>query len=71
MCLGSLIIACTPTYESIGIIAPCCLLFARILQGLSIGGEEGTVAAYLTELAPVKKGVFMRVFKPSLLLWVK
>ena len=63
MCSGSLIIACTPTYESIGIFAPCCLLFARILQGLSIGGEEGTVAAYLSELAPREQRGFYASFQ--------
>jgi MHS family alpha-ketoglutarate permease-like MFS transporter len=63
MCTGSLIIACMPTYESIGIIAPCCLLFARILQGLSIGGEEGTVAAYLSELAPPDQRGFYASFQ--------
>lgn len=33
---GSLIIACTPSYESIGIMAPIILVLARLLQGLSL-----------------------------------
>jgi MHS family alpha-ketoglutarate permease-like MFS transporter len=51
MCTGSLIIACTPGYASIGIAAPVLLLLARLLQGLSVGGEYGTSATYLSEMA--------------------
>src|SRR5256714_788568 len=51
MCFGSLMIAVTPTYASIGIWAPILLGLARILQGLSLGGEYGTSATYLTEMA--------------------
>ncbi len=51
MCGGSLIIACTPGYASIGIAAPVLLVLARLLQGLSVGGEYGTSATYLSEMA--------------------
>lgn len=51
MCFGSLMIAVTPTYESIGIGAPIVLLLARLIQGLSLGGEYGTSATYLSEVA--------------------
>jgi MFS transporter, MHS family, alpha-ketoglutarate permease len=51
MCGGSLIIACTPGYASIGIAAPILLVLARLLQGLSVGGEYGTSATYLSEMA--------------------
>lgn len=51
MCTGSLIIACTPGYASIGVAAPALLLFARLLQGLSVGGEYGSSATYLSEMA--------------------
>ncbi|WP_202845503.1 MFS transporter [Luteimonas saliphila] len=51
MCGGSLLIACTPGYDSIGIAAPVLLLLARLLQGLSVGGEYGTSATYLSEVA--------------------
>ncbi len=54
MCLGSLIIACTPTYKVIGGWAPALLLFARMLQGFSIGGEYGSSATYLSEMASSK-----------------
>lgn len=51
MCAGSLLIACLPTYASIGAAAPALLLFARLLQGLSVGGEYGTTATYMSEVA--------------------
>ena len=51
MCLGSLAIACLPTYASIGAAAPVLLLAARLLQGLSVGGEYGTTATYMSEVA--------------------
>ena len=51
MCGGSLIITFTPGYASIGIYAPILLILARLLQGLSVGGEYGTSATYLSEMA--------------------
>jgi MHS family alpha-ketoglutarate permease-like MFS transporter len=51
MCLGSAMIALTPTHASIGLAAPALLGLARIIQGLSLGGEYGTSAVYLTEVA--------------------
>ena len=51
MCFGSLIIACLPTYASIGLWAAALLLVARLLQGLSVGGEYGTSATYMSEVA--------------------
>lgn len=51
MCLGSLVIACLPGYESIGTWAPALLLLARLFQGLSVGGEYGTSATYMSEVA--------------------
>ena len=51
MCAGSLMIACLPTYATIGAWAPALLLVARLLQGLSVGGEYGTVATYMSEVA--------------------
>lgn len=51
MCTGSLIIAITPTYATIGVAAPVLLLLARLLQGFSVGGEYGTSATYLSETA--------------------
>lgn len=51
MCVGSLMIAGLPTYASIGGWAPALLLAARLLQGLSVGGEYGTAATYMSEVA--------------------
>jgi MHS family alpha-ketoglutarate permease-like MFS transporter len=51
MCLGSLVIACLPGYDSIGTWAPALLLIARLFQGLSVGGEYGTSATYMSEVA--------------------
>jgi MHS family alpha-ketoglutarate permease-like MFS transporter len=51
MCGGSLMIALTPGYASIGVAAPVLLILARLLQGLSVGGEYGASATYLSEMA--------------------
>ena len=51
MCGGSLMIALLPTHATIGAAAPALLLLARLLQGLSVGGEYGTVATYMSEVA--------------------
>ena len=42
MCAGSLVIALTPGYETIGVAAPILLVIASLMQGLSVGGEYGT-----------------------------
>src|SRR5918998_6015582 len=49
MALSSLLIAVTPGYDSIGVAAPIMLVVARLLQGLSVGGEDATSATYLSE----------------------
>lgn len=51
MCSGSLLIAVLPTYASIGAAAPTLLLTARMFQGLSVGGEYGSSATYMSEVA--------------------
>jgi MHS family alpha-ketoglutarate permease-like MFS transporter len=51
MCGGSLLIAVLPTYAQIGALAPALLLVARLFQGLSVGGEYGTSATYMSEVA--------------------
>lgn len=51
MCVGSLAIAVCPTYEQIGLAAPAVLLLARLVQGLSLGGEYGASATYLAEMS--------------------
>jgi MHS family alpha-ketoglutarate permease-like MFS transporter len=51
MCGGSLLIAITPSYSTIGMAAPVMLVLARLLQGISVGGEYGASATYLAERA--------------------
>ena len=52
MCLGSLAIAFVPGHARIGVAAPAVLVAARLVQGLSLGGEYGASATYLSEMAP-------------------
>ena len=57
--LGSLIIAFTPTYGTVGVLASVILVVARLLQGLAHGGEMGTSVTYLVERAPQgRRGLF-------------
>jgi MHS family alpha-ketoglutarate permease-like MFS transporter len=63
MCAGSLLIAVTPSYASIGLAAPALLLFARLLQGLSVGGEYGASATYLSEMAGQRHRGFWSSFQ--------
>ncbi|HKN55442.1 MAG TPA: MFS transporter [Amycolatopsis sp.] len=60
---GSLLIAVTPTYQTIGIGAPIILLVARLIQGLSVGGEYSTSATYLSEVATAGKRGFYSSFQ--------
>src|SRR5690349_2022301 len=63
MCFGSLIIAVTPTYATIGFAAPAILALARIIEGLSLGGEYGASATYLTEVADPRHRGFYSSFQ--------
>lgn len=63
MSVGSLIIACIPSYKTIGIAAPALLCFARLLQGLSVGGEYGTSATYLSEMASDRRRGYYSSFQ--------
>ncbi|HTD99108.1 MAG TPA: MFS transporter [Mucilaginibacter sp.] len=63
MSFGSLLIAVTPGYKQIGIAAPILLFLARIIQGLSVGGEYGTSATYLSEMATKKHRGFYSSFQ--------
>jgi len=59
MSLGSLMIAVTPVYATIGVAAPILLLVARLVQGISVGGEYGVSATYLSEVAtPAHRGFY-------------
>lgn len=50
MALSSFLFAALPTYDQVGMWAPFLLLMVRLLQGLSVGGEYGAVATYMSEL---------------------
>jgi MHS family alpha-ketoglutarate permease-like MFS transporter len=63
MCTGSLMIAATPGYASIGVLAPAVLVLARMLQGLSVGGEYGASATYLSEMAGAERRGFYSSFQ--------
>lgn len=63
MSAGSLMIAFLPGYNTIGVAAPILLLLARLLQGLSVGGEYGTSATYLSEVAHEKQRGFFSSFQ--------
>ncbi|MGI5500993.1 MFS transporter [Lentzea sp. CA-135723] len=63
MAAGSLIIAVTPSYATIGVAAPVLLVLARLLQGLSVGGEYATSATYLSEVASPRRRGFYSSFQ--------
>lgn len=63
MCLGSLVIAALPGYGSIGILAPILLVFARLVQGLSLGGEYGASATYISEMATAQRRGYYASFQ--------
>jgi MFS family permease len=60
MALGTVTLAYTPSYASIGLLAPILVVLGRLVQGFSAGAELGTVSVYLSEIAPPgRKGVFV------------
>lgn len=60
---GSMLIAVAPTYAAAGLLGPTTLLVARMLQGLSLGGEYGASATYLSEMAPKEHRGFWASFQ--------
>ena len=69
MCLGSLVIAVCPGYAAIGVAAPTLLVLARLLQGFSVGGEYGTSATYMSEMAtPNTRGFYSGVLYVTLVM---
>ena len=59
MAIGTLVIACTPAYRTIGIVAPIVVLLGRLLQGFSAGVEVGGASIYLSEMAtPGHRGFY-------------
>lgn len=59
MALGTLMIGAAPTYDQIGIWATVMLWVGRAISGFSVGGEYGTTAAYMSEIAtPNRRGFY-------------
>lgn len=63
MALGSFMIAALPSKDTVGDLAIILLLIARLIQGLSVGGEYGIAATYLSELATEGKRGFYSSFQ--------
>ncbi len=63
MCVGSLMIAIAPSYAQAGVLSPATLVIARIVQGLSLGGEYGSSATYLSEMADRDRRGFWSSFQ--------
>ncbi len=59
MGLASLTLALNPTYDSVGLLSPIILLFARLLQGLSAAGEYQSSISYILENAPQHRRGFI------------
>jgi MHS family proline/betaine transporter-like MFS transporter len=58
MMAGTAIIAVAPTYTTAGVFAPLIILFARLVQGFSAGGEFGSATAFLAEQNPERRGFY-------------
>ncbi|MFT4020620.1 MAG: MFS transporter [Acinetobacter sp.] len=63
MAFSSFLFAVLPTYAQVGMVAPFLLLLVRLLQGLSVGGEYGAVATYMSEIALKGKRGFYASFQ--------
>jgi MHS family alpha-ketoglutarate permease-like MFS transporter len=63
MCVGSLMIAVAPGYSDVGLLSPTILVVARMIQGLSLGGEYGSSATYLSEMADRERRGFWSSFQ--------
>lgn len=62
MMLPTVTIGLLPTFAQIGIMAPLIMIFLRILQGISLGGEYSASTTFLVESAPPKKKAFFGSF---------
>ncbi len=60
---GSLLIALIPTYGMVGIFSPILLILIRLVQGLSLGGEYGISATYLSEMATANRRGYYASFQ--------
>lgn len=58
MACGTGLIGLSPTYAQIGVFAPALMVFGRLLQGFSAGGEVGASTTLLAESAPAGRRGF-------------
>ncbi|WP_194473201.1 MFS transporter [Bradyrhizobium sp. CCBAU 51753] len=65
MSAAILVLAVTPSYETMGIAAPLLVIFARLVQGFALGGEVGPTTAYLMEAAPAERRGLAVSFQPA------
>src|SRR6201996_7521420 len=65
MAFGTLTLGLTPSYASIGILAPIIVVLGRVVQGISIGGEFGSATALLVEYAPPNRRMMYGSFQMS------
>jgi MHS family alpha-ketoglutarate permease-like MFS transporter len=63
MCAGSLMIALAPTHEAVGVWAAVWLLVARLVQGVSVGGEYGASATFMAEVADARRRGYLASFQ--------
>src|ERR1700761_5257934 len=60
MACGTVLIACVPSYSTIGLFAPLLVVTGRLVQGFSAGVELGGVSVYLAEMStPGHKGFYV------------
>src|SRR6202795_4295475 len=65
MAFGTLTLGLTPSFATIGIAAPVIVVFGRMVQGISIGGEFASATALLVEYAPAKRRMTFGSFQMS------
>src|SRR6185437_12270963 len=65
MAVGTVSLALTPTYASIGLLAPVVITLGRVIQGFSLGVEAGGVNVYLAEIATPKNRGFYCAWQGS------
>jgi MFS transporter, MHS family, citrate/tricarballylate:H+ symporter len=60
-----LVIALTPSYNAIGVVAPVIIIIARMVQGFALGGEVGPTTAYLMEIASPARRALVIAWQPT------
>ena len=60
-----LVLALTPSYAAIGLVAPITVIIARMVQGFALGGEVGPTTAYLMEIASPERRALVVSWQPT------